>query len=98
MDSIPGILLRAITLLTTIRSGIGLYQKTWNNADLQWVDGTPFVINDPGWKPWSWDQPNNKGFTAVYIVPVYASFGDERPSLKYWALCEKSVSKFKTVK
>ena len=71
-----------------------------NNVDLQWIDGTPFVINDPSWAPWSWHNPNEDGWGGVRLLANYAYmlFDDKYPSAKYWALYEKSVGKFKRVK
>ena len=78
---------------------IGLYKKTGNNADLQWVDGTPFVLNDPGYyQPWLKNDPNEYGWGGVRLLAGTFVFADKHPWAKYWALCEKSVGKFERVK
>ena len=56
------------------------------------------MIKDQSWKPWKLHEPNNNGWTSVYLEPQNALFAYKDPSLKYWALCEKSVGKFERVK
>ena len=78
---------------------IGLYQDTGDNADHQWVDGTPFVLNDPNYyQPWLENDPNEKGAGAVRLLATTYQFADRGPSNKYWAMCEKSAGKFERVK
>ena len=78
---------------------IGLYQDTGDHADHRWVDGTPFVLNDPGYyQLWLKNDPNEKGAGAVRLLATTYQFADRSPSNKYWVMCEKSGGKFQWVK
>ena len=48
---------------------------------MQWVDGTPFMINDPSWGPWKWGEPNDYGWASVRLLAGNFLFADRHPWL-----------------
>ena len=59
------------------------------------MDGRPFLLKDPGfYQRWLKNEPNHYGWGGVRTF----AYAEKHPWAKFWAMCEKSVGKFKRVK
>ena len=63
-------------------------QTTGNSADLQWLDGTPFVLNDPSYfQTWTGGEPTGEG--CVRLTISSENWKDQTCTDDNGAVCEK---------
>ncbi len=57
---------------------------------LQWLDGTPFVLDGAKYyQPWIDGDPNEKSYSCVRVAPTYSyRWSDRKCSDEFHAVCE----------